>query len=146
MRKHSLLAAVGILAVGFAIKQDDPLAAVTVSRSYHSADFGSIDLLGVCSVTPDSAACWDADGKADSDLTTRITNFQVANPTSNLYFKYGHKNRLLVFRASTNVQGDYLFTNHPLTVDGKYPMEIGAMRGGGAQGRGFGTSPAWVDV
>jgi len=84
--------------VAFAIKKDDPLAPVTVAKSYHSDDFGSVGLVGACSADPRNIRCWDSNGIPDSGLTEKIQAFHSpGHPLSTLNFKFHRKTRLLVF-------------------------------------------------
>jgi len=123
----------GIIVTGFASKLDDPLASVSSSKSYQSPALGSIDLQGACSVTPDVISCWNADGVADSTLTEKIKAFYIVESSNELRYKFGRKNRLVVFKRPPQSYGGPEYVSNVMTPSGGYLGSAGqiGMNGGG---------------
>ncbi len=93
--------------MGFAAHQIDPLAPVTVERSYESADLGRIDLMGACTIGQDTVSCWDPEGKLDADLSEKVKAYYIVQSSTEIRMKFGRKNRMIAFREpSRNYGGD----------------------------------------
>lgn len=97
-----LCVALGIIlpTAGAMFHETDPLAPVTVSHNYYSDDIGSVELQGACSVTPDTVSCWDVKGKPDADLAEKVKAYYIVNPNTELRYRFGFKNRVVVFKTS----------------------------------------------
>ena len=90
----------GLSLLAFTAKQGEGDSPITTSKSYQSTDFGRMEVLGACSMTPDAINCWDADGKPNADLSKQIEAYYIVETKTALEFKYGRKNRLLVVRTA----------------------------------------------
>ena len=100
------LAAIGALALtGFANQDPGILAPVQVSKKYTSADLGTIEAIGACSISPGTISCWDASGNKDSNLTEEIKAHYEDNGEAKIPYRFGRKNRLVVFRLPLNRPG-----------------------------------------
>jgi len=127
-----LIASLSCAAVaGFAVKQANPFEPVTASRSYKLAGLGSIDWVGTCKATSESIDCWNTDGNPDPDLTEKIKAFYIVQTNTDLHFKFGRKNRLVVFRRPQNGGPEFTITNTS-TDSGQFLNESGqlGMNGG----------------
>ena len=115
------IALAGALVIaGFAFRTDDPLAPVTVSKSYHRDDFGSIDAQGACTVTADTVSCWNMDGKSDPDLTEKVKAYYLIQPNTDLHFKFGRKNRLVAFKRPAQGYMSNGYLTNAATLSGSY--------------------------
>ncbi len=99
--------------MAFVAEDSDPFAPVTVTRSYQADDFGKLDYVGACQITADSLHCWDPDGKDAPDLTENIKAYYIVQ-SQTLQFKFGRKNRLLVFRRPGNQGGNVTLGGAPM--------------------------------
>ena len=127
-----LIASLSAAAVlGFGLKEADPLAAVTVSKEYHSDDAGSIEFVGACHATPKAIDCWDADGNPAPDLSQKVGAYYLVQNNTELTFKLNRKNRLVVFRRSEIPPSGYGFGL--ATINGQNSRQAGQLVNFGAR-------------
>ena len=123
---------VALLAAGFTMQESLPFGSVTVSKTYTAPDFGTIESLGACSITPDTVTCWDASGAADPSLTEKVKAYYIVDSNAEVRYRFGRKNRLLVFKRPSNFRsGSYMSAFH--SGNGGYLNNGGQI---GANGRG----------
>ena len=124
--------ATGLLIAGFTVQEVDSTASITVSKTYTAADFGSMQSLGACSVTPDTVSCWDASGLADPNLTEKIKAYYIVDANAEIRHRFGRKNRILVFQRPPNGYGGPASMSMVRTATGGYLNSAGQI---GANGR-----------
>ena len=91
----------------------------TVQKRYELAGGASVEVVGVCHLTDDSVECWDYDGAHDERLTEMVENslmngrrrISLGSRSRNLEFKYGKKNRYVVFRHVYGSQDNRLIVD-----------------------------------
>jgi hypothetical protein len=66
-------------------------------KKFDDPDVGSLKVLAVCTINPDSVSCWDADGKPNLEQTRR-TEAAVLDQNVAVKFQYFKKNRYVVMR------------------------------------------------
>lgn len=73
------------------------------AKRLYKYEKASVEVLGVCQVRENGVDCWNLDGKADPNLAKtvldRIDEVAKGRPGVAIPLVYGHKNRLVVYRA-----------------------------------------------
>jgi hypothetical protein len=77
-----------------------------VDSVYDDGHGSRLELLGVCSITPDKVDCWDRDGRRSAALSKTV---EVAGRSQNcdLGFFYGRKTRYAIFRGSPGMNPSF---------------------------------------
>lgn len=94
-----------LLSAGFASQSADPLASVTVHKTYSAEDFGTVEVAGACTITPDTVTCWDDDGKPSPDLSEKVKAYYIVNSNAEVRYRFGRKNRVIVIKKSGTANG-----------------------------------------
>ena len=120
------LAALGALALtGFARQDPGILVPVQVSKKYASADLGTIEAIGACSISPGTISCWDASGSTNSDLTKEIRAHYESGAGAKIPYRFGRKNRLVVFKLPSERPGIGTRVWNVSSENGEYPGSAG---------------------
>jgi hypothetical protein len=93
-----------------------PKVDVTVKNVYSDEDGNSIEIVGVASISADDVKCWDYTGTLSPELSEIVKNKCLRSSSSELSFRFGKKNRFILFRAKPQgrnvewrqVSGDYV--------------------------------------
>lgn len=128
--------------VGFAVKETDPLAPVTVSKHFISGDGTDLAFIGACKASADNIDCWDADGKANDELSEKIRAYYLVQPGADLSFQFGKKNRLIVFQSLSNAPGRAGFSGM-MKINDETCLPAGQL---GNMGSGDGPNISWYRV
>jgi len=104
MRVHSIASICVLSAVAICAQVAGTHYDATVDRRYEGPNGQVIEGLGGCSYTTDQVSCYDMDGKPSRPLSDRVTS-ALTSSNSELYFRFGRKNRLLLFREISNPYG-----------------------------------------
>lgn len=118
MKRHWITLLIGSTALfAAALQRTLPKPDEEVTGSYEG-EGGKIDLLGVCSITPDKAECWDGQGAMAPALSRTVAGLCQSNTGNDMQFKFGRKNRVVVFRSTFQLNNGFSMS------DGNYAQGV----------------------
>ena len=122
----------GTVLAGFTLHQANPKNAISVSKRFTSPDFGTLEAIGACSMTPDTISCWNMDRTPDPELAEKVKAFYIVQSNQTVNYVFGRKNRLLVFRKPSNSNGSGI-VGPATTAEGHFLNSAGQIGGNGGR-------------
>ena len=105
----------------------------TVDGVYVRSDGARVEIVGVCSISPDKVGCWDGAGARSPALEQQVRAYCLEISPVGVPFRFGRKNRFVIVREDPNnciryikPAPDRFFTSFPLdTQDASHVIAEG---------------------
>lgn len=100
---------------------------VLIKAGRQTSDPQKVEMLGVCSYDSSRLSCWTPSGRRDGELTRRIDRALRSRSEYSFQYRYGMKNRLLIFEqsgkgyVSFSSPGDNSISSSDIRSDGLGP-------------------------